>query len=86
MSDEEHCQHCGYPLPTEPVCPNCRAPIDAAALIASAVLATERAALLPDPVSQSDVDAYAGSLDRQGTPWAKGCAALIRTLWRDANK
>lgn len=34
MSDEEHCQHCGYPLPTEPVCPNCRSPIDAAAWLA----------------------------------------------------
>lgn len=40
--------------------------------------------LLPEPVSQSDVDAYTGSLMRRGTPWALGCAALIRTLWHDA--
>jgi RNA polymerase subunit RPABC4/transcription elongation factor Spt4 len=37
MSDEDHCQHCGYPLPTEPTCPNCRSPIDAAQWLSSVV-------------------------------------------------
>lgn len=32
-------------------------------------------------VTQEDIDAFMGSLEAQGTPWADGCAALIGTLW-----
>lgn len=32
-------------------------------------------------ITQDDVDAYVGSLIAKDTPWAKGCAALIASLW-----
>lgn len=32
-------------------------------------------------IRQEDVNAFVGSLRRQDTPWADGCAALIVALW-----